>query len=262
MSTRDEPWPDGTPCWADLGTTDLDASGQFYRAVMGWDLVDMGEQFGHYTIAQKAGSATAAIGPAMEGAPAAWTTYLATSDLDKSVEAVTSNGGRLVAPAMDIPGNGRMAIATDPNGAVFGLWQADGMIGAGVVNEPSAMVWNENTSRDTARAREFYAAVLGYSYTAMEGEMDYSTIDGAGPGNTVGGIGAVMPGTPEDVPAHWMTYFAVDDADAFAASVTEHGGAVVSGPFDTPFGRIGVVRDPQGALFSIMQDTSGSSGTS
>ena len=58
-----------------------------------------------------------------------------------------------------------------------------------------------------------------------------------------------MPGMPN----HWHVYFGVEDADAAAAKVTELGGAVVVEPFDTPVGRMAVVSDPQGAVFSIIQ---------
>jgi predicted enzyme related to lactoylglutathione lyase len=58
-----------------------------------------------------------------------------------------------------------------------------------------------------------------------------------------------MPGTPN----HWRVYFAVADADASVAKITELGGSILAGPFDTPVGRIAVVRDPQGAPFSIIQ---------
>jgi uncharacterized protein len=58
-----------------------------------------------------------------------------------------------------------------------------------------------------------------------------------------------MPGTPN----HWHVYFAVADADATVARATELGGSILVEPFDTPVGRMAVIRDPQGATFSIIQ---------
>ena len=58
-----------------------------------------------------------------------------------------------------------------------------------------------------------------------------------------------MPG----VPNHWHVYFAVDDADAAVAKALETGGTVLVEPFDSPVGRIAVLQDPQGALFSIIK---------
>jgi hypothetical protein len=58
---------------------------------------------------------------------------------------------------------------------------------------------------------------------------------------------------PADLPSHWMTNFAVDDADASAAKVTELGGNVSVPPTDIPPGRFAVVNDPHGAVFSILK---------
>jgi predicted enzyme related to lactoylglutathione lyase len=54
------------------------------------------------------------------------------------------------------------------------------------------------------------------------------------------------------VPSHWNSYFAVSDADAAAARAQAAGGMVLQPPFDSPFGRIAVLADPQGAGFSIV----------
>jgi predicted enzyme related to lactoylglutathione lyase len=57
----------------------------------------------------------------------------------------------------------------------------------------------------------------------------------------------------EGMPAAWLVYFAVDDADAAAAKAKELGGTVMQEPTDIPAGRIAVVVDPQGAVFSIIK---------
>ena len=78
------------------------------------------------------------------------------------------------------------------------------------------------------------------------GEYTLFEVDGQMVGGT---IAPQMPG----VPNHWHVYFAVTDADAAVAKATELGGTVMAEPFDTPVGRMAVVSDPQGAVFSIMQ---------
>jgi predicted enzyme related to lactoylglutathione lyase len=55
---------------------------------------------------------------------------------------------------------------------------------------------------------------------------------------------------PEDTPAHWSTTFAVDDADAIAERAEKLGGKVLTPPFDAPWVRMTVIRDPQGAVFT------------
>ena len=107
-------------------------------------------------------------------------------------------------------------------------------------------------TRDFEARNDFYADVFGYTYTDMGGdEFEYSTIELDG--NTVGGIGALPADVPAQVPPHWRVYFAVDDADATVASVTELGGSVIRPPQDMPYGRHADVADPQGAMFSVIK---------
>ena len=261
MTKRDTPWPEGTPNWADLMTKNREASWKFYRSVFGWEILDSGPDMGHYGMATLGGRPVAGIGepPAEAGnPPPAWTTYLATDDVDKTVEAVQAAGGQVLMPPMDVGGAGRMAMAADPTGAVFGLWQAGEHIGTGLANEPGAMTWNELLTHDTAQAREFYTAVFGYRYTPVKGAADYTSIDGEGPGGTVGGIGA-MDNTPPagKVQAHWLNYFAVTDTDATVKKVETSFGSVRVPPVDTPFGRMAVLADADGAEFAVIQSTGG-----
>jgi predicted enzyme related to lactoylglutathione lyase len=251
MSTRTDPWADGTPCWTDLATPDVAGAARFYRAVLGWNPVDQGEAVGHYhlcLVGDHAAAGMMAQDPNDSG-PSAWTTYLAHSDVDKACTAVTAGGGAIVAPPMDVTDLGRMALAQDPTGAVFGLWQARSMIGSTIVNEPGGVGWNECMSRDPARARAFYSAVFGYTYTVIDGAPDYATIDGAGPGGTVGGTGLIGADEPADTPAHWNVYFVLADVDAAAATAASSGGSVRHAPFDTEFGRMAEIADPYGATF-------------
>ncbi|MGZ4650432.1 MAG: VOC family protein, partial [Kineosporiaceae bacterium] len=62
MSTRDEVWPQGTPSWVDLSSPDVAASNEFYSALLGWEIVDTGEETGHYGICMINGRAAAGIG--------------------------------------------------------------------------------------------------------------------------------------------------------------------------------------------------------
>jgi predicted enzyme related to lactoylglutathione lyase len=251
MSTRDTPWPAGTPCWVDISVPDVAAGTAFYGAVLGWDFVDSGAEYGHYTIAQVGGRAAAGLGPVMaEGAPTAWTLYFASDDADATAELVAQHGGSVLFEPMDIAGNGRMCVAVDPAGAAFGVWQARGMIGAGVVNEPGGLVWEDARLADPEAAKRFYSGVFGFTYESVEGAPEqYWTFHSGG--DALGGIGGMM-GAPEGTPSHWLTYFAVADTDAALAAARDAGGAVVDGPDDSPFGRIGVLADPFDATFAVI----------
>lgn len=252
MPTRDTPWPAGTPCWVDLSVPDLPEGVDFYARVLGWTMVDSGAEYGNYHIAHVDGRAAAGIGPAMaEGQPSAWTVYLASDDVDATAKLVTEHGGSLLFEPMDVAGNGRMAIAADPAGAAFGIWQALGMIGAGVYNEPGGLSWEDARLTDVDAARRFYTGVFSYSYQPIEGAPeDYQTFHLDGP--PLGGMGGMM-GAPDGTPSHWLPYFGVADADAAVAAVEQGGGTVLTPLESTPYGRMGTVTDPFGAVFAVIQ---------
>src|SRR6266480_2189023 len=104
-------YADGEPCWADVTTPDLEAGKRFYGTVFGWEFQDTGPDFGHYTMALKDGNEVAAITPPMAGAesaPAAWNTYLASSDAAATAARVEANGGKILMGPMEIQGSGHM----------------------------------------------------------------------------------------------------------------------------------------------------------
>lgn len=243
----------GTPSWMDLMTTDREAAMRFYGALFGWQFEVGPAEAGHYTTCLVGGDPVAGIGERAEDAqyPVAWTTYLAVDDLDKTCASITEHSGQVLMEPMDVMEEGRMAIAADPTGAVFGMWQAGRHTGATRVNEPGAMCWNEVSTRDSETAARFYADVFGLGVEKMPGDFDYTTLQAGG--RMVGGVFNPGDALPPEVPAHWMGYFAVEDADAAVKRVADNGGSVVAEPTDSPYGRIAVISDPQGAVLSIMK---------
>jgi uncharacterized protein len=57
---------------------------------------------------------------------------------------------------------------------------------------------------------------------------------------------------PDEVPAHWLAYFAVEDCDAAVATARANGGSVFVPPMDIPPGRFSVLADPHGAIFAVI----------
>lgn len=263
MSTREDHWPYGTPSWVSLVSTDRPMARAFYAAVLGWQYrVARGDPDG-YTIAMLRTKPVAGIDPRPRRQPA-WITHLATDDVAKVCGSARSAAGRVLAPPRDVGREARTALLADPTGAVFGLWQGRETIGAEVVNEPGALVWNECLTRDAAAAREFYTAILDYRYAPLEGPADYTLIArrgewrdqpraaGHGPGGAMGGIAAIEPGAPAQESA-WQTHFGVEDVDEAAQDVLLAGGQVVLAPHRGRHGRLAQCSDPDGARFWIVQ---------
>ncbi|HEY2044634.1 MAG TPA: VOC family protein [Jatrophihabitans sp.] len=251
MVNHDQAWPQGTPCWVDLGVDDVGAARLFYESLFGWQIMDGPPEAGGYLMCMKNGRPAAGLGPKMsEGQPSSWTAYLAADDADAVSAAIRDNGGQLLMEPMDVMDVGKMAIAADPGGAVFGVWQAKAHTGTGIVNEPGSVIWNENMSRSWQANKDFYAAVFGWEYGDMSGDgFNYATFKVGGV--DVGGIGELAADEP-DAPAGWTSYFAVTDADEAADEVVKLGGSIIRPPSDSPYGRLATVADSEGSVFAIM----------
>ncbi len=254
MSERNG-YPQGTPCWADVWTTDPEGARAFYGGLFGWEWeVNPDPAFGGYSIARLRGRRVVGLsGTMVADMPPAWVTYLAVDDADAFAGAVPGAGGAVVGPPMDIADQGRMALATDSAGAFFGVWQQARHRGSELVNEPGTVVWNELVAPDTDKVGEFYRATLGTSLADMDGSdpsMPVYKLIKAG-GRTVGGA---MPPMPEmgDLPPHWGIYFEVADTEAAVARAQDLGARVLSPVQQTPQGPMATLADPQGAAFAVI----------
>lgn len=255
MSERTSYAP-GTPCWVDLGSPDLDASIVFYGALFGWDVPESAnsEATGGYRQAMKGGKPVCGMMPLMqEGQPPAWTSYVSVADAGETAAAVTEAGGSVIAEPMEVLDLGTMAVFADPTGAVFGVWQPNTFHGAGVVNEPGALSWNELNTRDTEASKSFYGVVFGWSFEDNDmGEMGtYVTIK-LGDDMVGGMLDMNARGVPEQVPSHWQVYFAVEDTDAAVEQAKQRGGSVMVEPMEVPAGRFSILADPHGASFAVI----------
>ncbi len=249
MGDRDSYAP-GTFCWADLGTTDADAAKAFYTKVFGWEAVDApAGDAGTYTTFRLDGRDVAALyemGEQERGRlPPHWSSYVSVEDVDAAVAKARELGGEVMAEPLDVMDAGRMAVLRDPTGALLHLWQARGQIGAGRVNDPGCMCWNELASPNPERAGTFYGELLGW--TAETDETGYAVINLDGARN--GGIRPVQ----EDEPPNWLVYFTAGSCEETAAAILEAGGKVMAGPMDVAVGRIAVVADPQQAVFALFE---------
>jgi predicted enzyme related to lactoylglutathione lyase len=254
MPKRSTPWPNGVPCWVDLTVPDVLAAQAFYSAVLGWAFPDPDEDTGGYAIARVDGAATAGIGPPRSPASrrrgrSTWPPTTRTRPPPRSARPAA----RCCCPPGDVGPLGRLFVAADPTGAVFGGWQAGRHPGAELHSEPGGLVWEDLRSPDPDTARAFYTAVFGYRTEPLEmAGPDYTTFGLPGGGDApLGGMGGMF-GAPAGTPAHWLVYFGVHDTDAALAAGAAAGGTLTADPHDSPFGRMGYLRDPFGADFVVM----------
>jgi uncharacterized protein len=247
----------GEPCWADVTSPDVDAAARFYSEIFGWD-ADKAPQpeAGGYTMFSRDGKYTAAASPPppeQEGVPPHWTVYLAAGNVDDIAARIGSASGTVMMEPFDVFDSGRMTVAVDPAGAVFGVWQAGGHIGAQLRGEPGTINWAEVQTRERAVAQPFYEKVFGYETDSMAvpgGAREYVLFKAAG--RPVAGLIEIQPDWG-DVPSNWAVVFEVADCDATVAKVKELGGSVIREPHTLEgVGRFAVVADPWGAVFQVI----------
>lgn len=276
MEPRDG-YIEGVPCWCDSDQPDPEAAKEFYGGLFGWEFENISppEAPAPYHIGRLPGGDVGAIGGIPEGSPpmARWNTYIWVDNVDNTTKKAVDAGGSVVAEPMDVGQDGRMSIVSDPEGAVFSLWEPKEYKGAQVVNEPGSVNFNDLNVRDIGAAKEFYGSVFGWDTMALGGTDAFWVLPAYGdhleelnpglresmaemgvPGfeNVVASLNQISE-DQGDTPGHWGITFAVEDADKAARRATELGGSVVVPPFDAPWVRATVLSDPQGAVFTASQ---------
>lgn len=246
----------GAPCWVSLMTGDLDSAQQFYGAVLGWHFrrTRLGDGF---SIAFRDGAPVAGVGALAQrlALPAAWTPYFAVDDADVTAARIVERGATMAVGPLAF-GTGRAALASDPDGAVFGFWQGQ-VIPDWTVGQGSAPAWLELRTRDAFAAAVFYGEVLEWAGERPGGctvsyEHDHVVLRH---GNDT--LARIVGGALEEAPdpqvrPRWHVHFRVPDLEATVEMATGLGGRVVSPVDTTSTSRSVALADPDGALFTVV----------
>jgi len=253
MPTRDSA-PVGSPCWADLWTSDVDGSRQFYGELFSWEAQEPSPEFGGYFMFTRDGVPVAGgMGDMGEArADNTWKVYLATDDMTRTLQSAEAEGGHVLLPAMPVADLGVQAVMLDPTGVPLGVWEPKAFPGFTVLNENGAPSWFELLSSQYERALEFYRSTFGWETKVIgDSEAFRYTVLAPGGGDELAGVMDATAFLPEGVPGQWSIYWDVDDVAATAVKVTALGGRVVQEPEQSPYGTMATVTDPAGAVFKL-----------
>ncbi|MFD5424038.1 VOC family protein [Streptomyces sp. NPDC127084] len=255
---------EGMPCWVDAQLPDLAAGKRFYGELFGWTYSrygsdDEAERYGHYTEAYLGGRRVAALVPKRDGRmPTTWGLYFATDDAIRTAAAIQQAGGQVIMAPMPVGPFGVGALAADPGGAVFGVWQqGERHTGFEIQSVPGAYCWTEDYTREKEAVDSFYTEVFGFQGTPLPDDaIDYLLWSPAGaePGEdtAIGARSVITEAFPAEMPGHFLVYFAVADCDRTVEVATSLGGRITAPPFDIPYGRMAVLSDNQGASFAVL----------
>jgi hypothetical protein len=245
----------GSFCWMELATSHQTAAKAFYSALFGWSTVDSPMGPGNdYTTFSLGGRKSAACytlhaDEVAKHIPPHWNLYISVASAAASTERAKELGGTVFCGPFDVTTHGRMSTIADPTGAVFNIWESKDHPGIGVKSENGAFCWADLSTPDANVAAEFYAKLFGWKIDF--GKDDYAHI--LNQGDYIGGIPPAAHRQP-GVPPHWLLYFQTDDCDASTARAKELGAKIYMGPMTVEkVGRMTVLADPQGAVFSLFQ---------
>ena len=114
----------GKANWNELATPDQARANAFYAQVFGWtypDRMTMPGDMGDYVFVAAAHETIGATMTAPPGDPVGWRFYFRAPDIEKAASMVTAQGGTVMMGPQEVPGGDRIIIASDPQGAMFGV---------------------------------------------------------------------------------------------------------------------------------------------
>ncbi|QNE78858.1 VOC family protein [Streptomyces finlayi] len=243
------------PCWVNLMTHDLDAAQYFYGAVLGWTFRPsrMGRE---YVVARRDDVPVAGMVPGASAyqVAVAWIPYFAVNDADTTTARIRERSGTVAVGPLSF-GKGRAALASDRDGAVFGVWERTAPSTTPPTPADHSHAWLRLRTRNAFDAAIFYGEVLDWA-SGDPGSCEVAYVKDEVLVRCEGRpLARISSGAVESAPdplvrPHWQVQFPVADVETTVAAAVEHGGSLVERR-PVPHGREATLRDPDGGLFTV-----------
>ncbi len=237
-------------CWYGVISAETAKTQAFFTEVCGWgvETMQMGDE--EATMFTAGGVPFAHLRAPSMGEPGHINAYLRVTDVDAGAASAAANGGRVIVPPTDIP-PGRFSVVASASGAVFTLFhEADEGTSHNHPGGAGSIHWTELHSSDLDADVAWLQAVAGFEIAdmPMPNGMTYKLLK-VGQDMAAG----AMPGMQAGAPSFWLNWVQIDDVDAAAARVKNHGGQVMGDIMDMPgVGRMVVAADPTGVHFGLI----------
>lgn len=253
--------PSGIPCWVELATLDEEAAQEFYNGLFGWSYYlhrDPATPTGRYLIASLGARDVAGIYRGSDRRPSAWTINISVHSVANAAEWTEHLGGTVTLGPVAIPDRGSILHVTDPAGAPAVFWQPAPTWDF-VTGTPNTFATADLNTHYGDAADAFFCRLFNYTARQIGDHRGIDYVEWALEQQPVLYRYLMGPEYPPETLPHWMVYFEVDPArgtDATAGHAIMLGGRIVVEPYDTPWGRIAVLTDPSGAVFSVIDRSS------
>lgn len=249
----------GRVIWHDLLTNDPAASQRFYSELFGWEFerpgIDVGFGDGDgYLLIRHEGELigglvdTRALG--REDNISQWIMVVSVADVERAVDRIRAEGGRILTPATDLPSRGTIAVVADRDGAIFAVARARD--GDPPEREPvvNRWLWDELWTGNVSAASDFYAAIADYSVEqpqTIDVGRDYRVLRADGRPRA-----GIMDNPFAGQPPVWVNYVRVEDPAAITARAAALGGRVIVDARARPAGGMAAfIAGPSGAGIAV-----------
>lgn len=225
---------------------------RFYGELFGWKITPVPEMNYAFVDTEGGSGISGGIGGAQQG-PGQVAFYVASDDLQATLDRAEALGGKTTQPVVVIPGTVSLAMFADPQGHEVGLVgpAPGGPEGARVpaAGNGAPVIWFEVMGPDGGALVTFYSELFGW--TARKYDIpgfDYWEMDsGAGTG-IQGGIGTGPHGQ-----SYTTVYAQTPDLEATVEKAGQLGATIVMPPTSMSEGlRVVMFTDPQGHLFGAL----------
>lgn len=245
----------GKVVWRDLTTTDAERAMRFYGGLLGWTFTDDRNPEPRYITILHQGVPIGGIVPLSETqartfAPQ-WVSLLSVTDVDAAILAGKAAGATVSWGPRDIAERGRMALLTDPQGALVGLVTSSAGDPPDAQPTPGGWLWTEYWADSVDAAIAFYSRLAGYERgeISLQPGRTYTVL--RRDGRPRAGVVAI---SFRNVRPQWLPYVFVENPAALAERVDSLGGEVlVPASSDLRGGSVAVVADPSGAPFVLQR---------
>jgi predicted enzyme related to lactoylglutathione lyase len=249
-------FPSGRFCWFEYVSTESQKAQGFFGELFNWKTQSMPAPAlpgGQYTMIAAGEHTIGGYLATPPGAPshAHWLSHLQVEDAAATAAKIKSAGGKVHKEPSKMGDMGTYAIAADPLGAVFALWQPVKPEQAEFRGVAGTFCWNELVTDSVASSVAFYEAVGGFKGEPMEmgPAGTYHVLNSFGKGRA-----GVMKSPKPGIPQQWLPYVQVASADDTLAKAKRLGCEIKMAAEDVPgVGRIAVFTDPLGAPIGILQ---------
>lgn len=246
------PWP-GRFVWHDMMTTDAARSATFYCSLLGWQFEEKAMQGCIYRMIL---AGPGPIGGIIEekGIPYPnWLPYIAVNDVDATAKKIASLGGKVNVGPMEIPNTGRFAIANDPMGAWFAIYNGNAESTGADPDQPvpGRICWNELLSSDAVAAQKFYGAVFGWKEQPKDmGPYGIYRVQLLGDKQA----GGIMQNPQNGAPSAWLSYFLTMNLQGDTELAKSLGASPLMENAPIPdLGAFSMLKDPVGAVFALFE---------